>query len=465
MTWSEPVKFGLVGASYGPWSDWVEFGNGAEEPPPPPPAVPPMITVTPVEGQPLPANPGQWAGNPPLEYQWQWASSETDPNFPPGAGGARRVVPLVEAVNLTVLPGLELLDSEDRVVDDITDHLVGGVVERGNYRTIHGTCRLSIDRRLDWGADRVRPYVTLTDGVRAERHNLGVYLLTTPSRVAGTRPQTWDVEGYDKLEVLNHPPGRTFVATAGESALGLIRDTIRLATSTDSLWGEGGDPKVAIAGLGSDVLVPSHRIWMVGARDGGDEAGDVTWLRIVNELLAMIGYRGVWVDRNGWFRSAPYVSPVDQAPMWTYDTSSAATTVGPERSEEADFFRTPNRWEVVRDDPSLLLLPSDGDGIVVLDNVDQGPTSQQARRRIISRTVHVQASSQQALEARARQLRDTDSHVHRYLELMVGPNPNHFHFDVVRVIDPELDANGRWAVQSWSLPLDGGWMRLRARAV
>ncbi|CAI9417396.1 hypothetical protein [Nocardioides sp. T2.26MG-1] len=118
---------------------------------------------------------------------------------------------LITGDEVTVSSGLELLDSQNRFIEDISDDMVGGTVGHEGRGTVHGTCSLQIQRPLAWGRDRVRVYRTLSNGAVTARFNRGVYVLTTPKDQRGETPQTFDVQGYDLLQPLLDPVGDTYV--------------------------------------------------------------------------------------------------------------------------------------------------------------------------------------------------------------------------------------------------------------
>lgn len=358
---------------------------------------------------------------------------------------ATQVTDLIEADALQVDFGADLYDSDETFIEDISGDLAGGEVERGNFRTIHGTCRLAISKELAWGSQRIKPYMTLSDGTVEARFNLGVFLLSTPERQAGESPATFDVDGFDKLEVLAHPHGSTYSASSGDAYLTLVEDLIAGA----------GESKVRLDQAESSTTLSSGRVWDL----------ETTTLTIVNSLLRAVGYRSLWVDQDGYYRSEPYVSPADRGADWDYSADSATTTVGQERTASADFFATPNRWVFVLDDPEASTFPSEGDGIYTVTNQSDGDTSVDARGRTITRVEFLDASSQTSLETQGDRMVESDKRLDRRLALNVSPNPLHRHFDIVRVFDAELGVNGRkYVVTDWRLPLDGSDMQLDLKA-
>ena len=203
----------------------------------------------------------------------------------------------VASDELEVAAGLELLDSSDNLIMDITDDLVltGSEVSRDNRARIHGTCRLVLSRQVNWHNQRLRPYVILTDlDDSSLRYDLGIYLPETPTRTAGESPQTYQVEGYDKLVILATPHGSTFEATAGDGYV---------ATVEALLSGEA----FTIDQTAASKTLPSTKVWPI------DET--TTTLSIINELLTSINYRGLYADRAGRFTSDVWESPTTRSPI------------------------------------------------------------------------------------------------------------------------------------------------------
>ena len=187
---------------------------------------------------------------------------------------AAQLVALVEADNLTVDAGLELLDADDVLIEDISADFIadGSSVERGIYRTVHGTARLRVSRDLQWGSQRLRPYLLLSsDGDTWYRWNLGVYLMSTPERAVGESPSVWDVECFDKLDVLNTPYGSSYSLAASSNIVDAVTAIITAA----------GESKVAIEP--SSEVSTSERVMSI--------VDDWTALTICNDLLGSIGYR------------------------------------------------------------------------------------------------------------------------------------------------------------------------------
>ena len=359
------------------------------------------------------------------------------------------VASAIEADKVEVTPGLELLDTDDNLVEDISGDLLTGAVSRQNYADIHGTCRLSISRQLEWGRQRLRPYMIVEgDGVSA-RFNLGVFLPSTPTRTVGESPETYEVEGYDKLSILQTPIGRGWRISDGTSYLTAVRDLID----------DAGETKVKLDPT-STATLPYDRAFPL------DE--NTTYLSAINELLAAVNYRGLWVDWDGYFRSEPYIAPASRAPEWTYDSDDERTIVGEFRSEETDLFDVPNVW-VFYITTALPggALPVEGNGIYTVTNQSDGPASidgrgGQAKRRVMGLDVPNHA----ALVARGDAIVAQDKQPTSKITLTTGPMPLVWHFDVALLRDEALPPSPRKLLsQGWTLPLDGSDMSQEFKAV
>ena len=354
-------------------------------------------------------------------------------------------VDLVEAPVVGLSFGLDLLDSSGVFVADITTDLVGdgSTVARRADNTIHGTCQLVIARQLLWGSARVRPWVEVSaEGETTTRWNLGVYALMTPARNAGEVPETFTVTGYDLLSHLNTPYGSTFAAAVSAVPLTLIATMLTAAGITNAI------DQTAIGSVLATAMV-----WPLDEKN--------TTLAIINELLALIGYGPLWLDRDGRARSRPL--DADDPTVWAYSADSATTTVGESRTLTADYWGVPNRWVFVRNGTTAV--PSEGAGIYTVDNLADGPASQAGRGRIIIKPVWLDAVSQTALVSQGDAIVAADKRVVSAVSFAATPNPEHWHNDRVTFTDAALSlVASPFRLVGWSLPLNGGDMTLELEA-
>lgn len=321
--------------------------------------------------------------------------------------------------------GADLLDDHDRPVADISADVLALSVERDTYADVHGSCTLSLTRDLVWGVDRVRPWIA----VNGHRWNLGVYLLTSPDQRAGESPRVREVSGVDKLWLLQRAVGDTYVIPTGTSYLDAIRAALADAGVTGGLLLQGDR---------QDTTLTEPAVWLLT-----DE--ETTWLRVINDLLGMIGYNGLWADELGRFRSEPYRDPATVAPAWVFDTTDVLEgIVGEDRSLSADVYDQPNWWRFVR---KMDTRPVEGDGIYT---VDRSAGAVFVRRR----TVFLDVADQAALVTEGDRVVAEDTQNVRVISLEASALPL-THRDVVEVRDPDLGLSARALVRRWSITDDG----------
>jgi len=356
------------------------------------------------------------------------------------------VTALLRSPSVAVSSHLETVDPDTLApMEDVSDLLEAGSVSRDNYATLHGSCSLTLTAPLSTNT-LVRPYIVLSDryGDTSARFNMGAYFVTSPDRPLGG--ESTAANGFDRLIILNDFVGDSYTVAAGTAYLTAIETILTALGVTASI-----DPAAAAKTL------PSARVWPM--EDG------LTWLHIINGLLASVGYRAMWSDDYGHFTTAPYVAPGARAPEWEYDTRADDTLVGLTRSVKADTFGAPNRWIFIRDMPAEGAA-EDGDGRYVVVNESTGPTSVAAVGRTITQVTHLEAASQADLVVQGDAHVDASANTHNILSMAIEPNPLHWHFDVVSYLDhADSSLLPKQAVRSWSLDLVTGLMAQTWRGV
>ena len=352
---------------------------------------------------------------------------------------AQVVALLRDAGAVTFSNGCELIDQSLQLIEDISADFVGGSVSRSSYATLHGTARLGLSRKLDWGQAIVRPYLVMSDGTTSARFNLGAYYTSVPTRDNGQTPPTYEVAGVDILHGLADKVGESYAVEAGTAYL----------TAVEQILLDRGYTRYVLDPQATGTTMPSPKAWPLD--------NQTTWLGIVNDLLAAIGYAGVWSDWDGQLRCEPYLLPSERTPEWLYDSDDATVMYDPSVKVTRDFFEAPNRWVFVRQNDVDDATPVEGAGVYTYVNESVGDTSVQARGgRIVTKVEFVDAADQASLEARAQVTIDADMRIPTSLAVETFPNPLHWHFDKVSadipgVTDPYSDV----LCTSWSLPLNG----------
>lgn len=390
---------------------------------------------------------------------------------------------LEQTSSVEVSVGLELLDVTDlSVVDDLTDTLSGGSVTRSSYANIHGSAQFLLSQPLDWGSSIVRPYYLLTgpisslptvsavpsstyldqyadtytafaaaaatDGMTTMRFNLGAYFLHTPDTDLSTSPPTYDVAGYDILSILDDAIGDAYSIPAGVAYLDRVADILTARGVTQYVIDQDA--------IGS--VLQSAKVYTMD--------NNVTWLTVVNDLLAAVGYQGIWSDWNGYLRCQAYTTPSDRAPEWVLGVDDATNIIGQAVKRSHDFYDAPNRWVFYRANNTDDVAPVDGAGRYEFINVNVGETSQE-RRAGVTRTkvVSLDAADQAGLVAAAQQTIDADMQTPTKFSFPLAPFPLAWHFDKLTIADPRFGAVQDVLGSSWTLPFDGSDMGYEATVI
>lgn len=368
------------------------------------------------------------------------------------------VLDAIHSTNIEYEYGLERLNSNLQVVEDLTPYMRGGKVTRIMSAMTHGSCSLHISKALDWGTVFVRPY-SLQNGIR---FNHGVYALITPKTITGADILSYEVVGYDRLYTLNREVGDTWVAGKGEGVLGEVE---RAASNA----GVGG---LLLDGTARAKTLPKAMVFpLIPQRGGGGgNAKPATWLYIINELLKSIGYRALWADENGFLRSEPWTDPKSRGADYlmsdgiirdsgkVFQTLLTAT-----RTVTEDPWRAPNKWIFVRsnyptkdangnDSPP----PSEGNGIYTVVNQSDGITSIDERGVVWPVQHSINAADQASLVTQGNSIVSDDRTMSTTIGLTTAPFPLAWHEDVFDVHDYEADTWFKVKALRWDLDLRVG---------
>jgi hypothetical protein len=343
---------------------------------------------------------------------------------------------LQDSPALQLSAGMELMDLGLNVLDDISDDLAGGSVSRNSYADLHATAQFRITRVLDWGAALVRPYIIVANSTISARFNLGTYHTNTPAYSMAESPPTFDVSGYDILFRLAQPVGDSYSINAGDSYLAVVEGILLQVGYTQYIIDQSS----------AAVVAPSARSWIF--------SDDNTWLTVVNDLLASIGYAGIWSDWDGRLRCEPYILPQNRLVEWVYTDDAFTTMMSPNREVQFDFFEAPNRWVTYRTNGTDDVAPVEGAGIYTYINQSVGITSVDARGGLtVSRVTGVDAADQASLVAQAQQMIQADMDIPTLMTVETSPNPLHWHFDRLYVSSNGVAGVADMQCTEWTLQL------------
>lgn len=344
--------------------------------------------------------------------------------------------------------GLHIVDQSLNFVADVSDALVSASVSRSSYANLHAQLSFAIDAPLQWGVDMVRPYMEITaptsptDPIVAMRFYLGVYVVDTPEEDLALDVSSWDATGYDILSLLDDAIGDGYSIDAGEAYLDRV-ETI--------LQSRGFTQYIIDRDAAASVL-PSAKSYTLD--------DNVTWLTVVNDLLASVGYAGIWSDQNGVLRAQVYRSPSERGPEWRMTDAPATTLLTQRRKRTRDFYDAPNHWVFYQQNNTEAEQASGDNGLrFEFTNASDGETSVEARGgRVITKVVGTDAADALSLQTQAQRTIDADMLIPTLVTIETAPFPLAWHFDRLEISDAQLGASLQVLATTWALNLDGSDM-------
>jgi hypothetical protein len=282
---------------------------------------------------------------------------------------------------------------------------------------------------------------------RTGRWNLGVYVMATPATPVAESPTTYTVSGSDKLYLLGGPVGDSYSVASGANVLTAVTNAITAGSGMSA-------SQVILDGSASASTLPAARVWPLGGSGGSATAG-YTWLDIVNDLLGMVGYQGLWCDWDGRYRSGPAQAPAVRSSEYTFSADDMqATLVGEARTVTSDLWQAPNWWRFIAQ--SWPTTPTEGNGQYTVQNVSTGPSSQTAVGRVVKKVLYLQAADQASLQALGDIQVAKDKTVVTSLAVNLAPMPAQWHLDVATYTDSAAGLSGvKVATSAWTLDLAG----------
>ena len=356
----------------------------------------------------------------------------------------------------------EQVDEANEVVRDLTPWFItdGSQIERNSCATQDAlTARLNFaftreDIREVFDAEtipwqRMRLKVSMIVG-DTDPIALGVMLPETPKLMADQTPNVFAVDCHDVIHGLAEPTNGT-LGIAGGTPIGLAIDSLF------NLETIAGSPSAKPLQLNRDfslisiaTLVRSDRQWVI------DES--TTWLLVIDQLLESAGWLPPWTNRDGTLTSQAWVSPINAPAELILDDDARTTVIQLGATTKLDTYGVPNKFTYISTDfnPDETQTPVVGNGITVRDNLSVGPSSQEARGRIIASVVRIDAADQQSLEDFADRDFLASITPAKTLCLNIAPQPIPWHRGIVDVTISDLDIiDQKYMIRNWTIPLDG----------
>lgn len=323
---------------------------------------------------------------------------------------------------------LDLLDGSDSFVRRL-DGTVSGKLEWLVNRQVKGAGDITlrdVSQPIDWLTARVRP-VMVIDGLPEQR--LGVFL-------AAEAPDGWDngrswaVKLLDKTTILD----QDIITTTYSVDAGTVVTTTIISIITGA-----GIANYAITP--SAATLPGAMAWQAGTSK----------LRIINDLLKVIGYFALYANFDGALVGEPYTLPASRPIL--YELIDGDTSVyDPNFTRDVDIWTIPNRVVIVgQGDGTTAALTSS------IDNTSaSSPYSIANRGRVIGYTESgVEADSQATLDAYARRILVEKTTPTSSVQISHSPLPGVSVNNAVRFRRVPAGIDARHTVLRTTITLDG----------
>lgn len=293
------------------------------------------------------------------------------------------------------------------------------------------TLKESQFRDIDWLNDRVRPvfHLKMKDGGYAS-WNMGVFLISSPTRRDGGSYIVRELELYDKTTILREDK---------VDKRHLIRTGTKYIDAITSIINSAGIHQVSLTP--SNLTINIDKEYEIGTPK----------IQIINELLEEMNYTQIWVDENGMFTASPYVIPSQRDTEYTY-RDNELSIIHPDSVEELDVFATPNKWVRTLSNPevkpitskyennslsSLTSIPNRGRMIVDVDKVDD-------------------IADQATLDAYTKRIAYEASQIYGKFIFKTAIMPHHSYMDLLFIDHQRMGVSAKFTETNWRINLDGG---------
>lgn len=270
-------------------------------------------------------------------------------------------------------------------------------------------------------SDRLRVYLTLQNDIE---FRLGTFLWADDSRPERSWGAEQNAELVDFSYILNQPAA---------SAYGWGKNTT-IALVIFFLLMRAGIPLEDIAVVGDEANrgLADPKAWEPGA----------TWLQMLNDLGALVGFASPWFDRDGQVHFDQPPNPdVDEVTIPSYGSDTRIIADSIVRSD--DMLSAPNIFTVFDSGTDRLRSGT-------YEIPASAPHSFANRGFRIARVESVQGLGNQTIANRAAQNLARNSEAFEWLTFNTTADPRHETLDVIEAFGV------RWLETSWSLELRSG---------
>jgi hypothetical protein len=336
----------------------------------------------------------------------------------------------------------DLLDKNE-VKKSTLSTVASGEISMQYMSDIKRTAKFKIkeDSYINWLSDRIQLFYMLQmHDLNWIEWSLGIFLLSSPTRVEENNKIYREVEAYDGLQVLKDDKfSERYTITTGTNYYQAILSILQSA----------GITKFNIQ-QATQVLT-TDREYEIGTPK----------LKVINELLADLNYTPIWVDEVGFYTSSLYVNPSVRALDYAYEDDELSIICNGLK-DTVDTFAVPNKWTRVVSNAETAPLVS-----TYTNNNPSSPTSTVNRGRTIVDYQKIDSiADQTSLDAYVKRLAFEASQIYGYINFETAIMPIHSYNDVLQIKYSSLNINDKYSETGWSMPLKvGGKMKHECRRV
>lgn len=333
---------------------------------------------------------------------------------------------------------------ESGLETEVIRALRGGRITRNLDTDIKESAECPMVDKVDFGSDLVRIYMTCEwAGGETEDVVLGTFLPVVPGRSIRAGYSTSTVRMYGRLqELVDDEFSAPVSVEAGENAIASAKKVCEDCGLT--VVSEPSDYKLSVTrcyGIGSDSSTSSD-----------------TKLTMVNDLLALAGFRSAYTDPMGRVIFEKYREPSAIAPSWWFNEGVSAKFEA-DMTEERDYTNVANHVVVYygpdQDGRSVAAEAWDIDPNSPLSTVSRGRTITRSKSYSELPDGSTDEARQKTADAKAKALLDTEQSViwrvtmrHAYAPVKIA--------DTVSVDYPSGSVSGKFQIRTQTLSLGGG---------
>lgn len=362
---------------------------------------------------------------------------------------------LIQASAVNSYFEFELLDPTGKSKGMLNCVKVGGSVTSNYLADIKRTCQFAVDEvgnfdLINFVTDRVKPYYNLYNPTTDSylKFPLGVFVLSSGSRVASRKLVSREVAGYDLTQVLKRKKHLDrYVVPAGSNPVEVVRSLLDDAGLRHSIT----DLHNLEEGDDSDLSKEER------SYDTGSE-----YIATINDQLSKVNYKSLSFDNNGVAVSEQYTAPADRAVEFSLRTDSTSI-IAEGATLSLDLFNVYNKVLVVvsqPDRPEII-------GTAVNEN-PASPTStvNTGDERVYVSSDNEDVTSQLQADAKAYRILSELSQVYQTIDFNSAIIPVLGENSVVEITHDDLEVSSVFSIVSWTIPFKAGsQMSISARRV